>query len=296
MIVTLALRSLLSRPVRSAVLAGGFGLGVAVMAALLGVGEVILDQARAPALVGGGDVVVGGATGRVTSARFVLSDVLGTGRSAIGSPSRRRRSRANLYLDRRRGATPVRARGGIPSLERALGDPETSGVSRRGPTRRPIARGHRRIRRTCCARWIAFIPIPDVPARAESWAEWLYFNGRAGATRFYLTFLAGPRLAVGGAALGVRLQLERGGTLTSYSDAAEVDDATAAGDRAGPDRRAEQRALDGSEYRITIDLAGRVRRPRAARRRSSSARCRADRCRRSRCAAPAAGCPATSCR
>ena len=35
MIVRLALRSLLSRPVRSAVLAGGFGLGVAVMAALL---------------------------------------------------------------------------------------------------------------------------------------------------------------------------------------------------------------------------------------------------------------------
>ncbi len=48
MIVTLALRSLLSRPVRSAVLAGGFGLGVSVMAALLGIGGVILEQARAP--------------------------------------------------------------------------------------------------------------------------------------------------------------------------------------------------------------------------------------------------------
>ena len=57
MIVTLALRSLLSRPVRSAVLAGGFGLGVSVMAALLGIGGVILEQARAPQLLGGGDVV-----------------------------------------------------------------------------------------------------------------------------------------------------------------------------------------------------------------------------------------------
>jgi len=25
-----------------------------------------------------------------------------------------------------------------------------------------------------------FHPIPDVPARAESWADWLYFNGQAG--------------------------------------------------------------------------------------------------------------------
>ena len=30
-----------------------------------------------------------------------------------------------------------------------------------------------------------FHPIPDVPARAASWAEWLYFNGRA-ATRTFL--------------------------------------------------------------------------------------------------------------
>jgi hypothetical protein len=58
MIVTLALRSLRSRPVRSAVLAGGFGLGVSVMAALLGIGGVILEQARAPQLLGGGDVVI----------------------------------------------------------------------------------------------------------------------------------------------------------------------------------------------------------------------------------------------
>ena len=81
MIVTLALRSLLSRPVRSAVLAGGFGLGVSVMAALLGIGGVILEQARAPQLAGGGDVVLGGPSGTLTNARFVLSGVLGSGRS-----------------------------------------------------------------------------------------------------------------------------------------------------------------------------------------------------------------------
>ena len=38
MLLTLALRSLAARPVRSAVLAIGFGLGVGVMAVLLGVG------------------------------------------------------------------------------------------------------------------------------------------------------------------------------------------------------------------------------------------------------------------
>src|SRR4029079_12403663 len=72
MILKVALRSLVARPVRTAVLAVGFGLGVGVMVTLLGVGDVILQQARAPALAGGGDVVVGAATGRVANAPFVL--------------------------------------------------------------------------------------------------------------------------------------------------------------------------------------------------------------------------------
>ena len=49
MIIRLAVRSLATRPLRSAVLATGFGLGIGVMASLLGVGEVILEQARSPA-------------------------------------------------------------------------------------------------------------------------------------------------------------------------------------------------------------------------------------------------------
>ncbi len=50
MIGRLALRSLTAHPVRSAVLAAGFGVGVAVMAILLGVAEIVLEQSRAPAL------------------------------------------------------------------------------------------------------------------------------------------------------------------------------------------------------------------------------------------------------
>ena len=79
MIFRLALRSLLTHPIRTLVLACGFGLGVGVMAMLLGVGEVILDQARSPAVSGGGDVVIASSTGNVPSARWILSSGLETG-------------------------------------------------------------------------------------------------------------------------------------------------------------------------------------------------------------------------
>src|SRR6187402_782329 len=58
MIGRLAVRTLTAHPIRSLVLATGFGAGVAVMAILLGVAEVVLDQAVSPALVGGGDVLI----------------------------------------------------------------------------------------------------------------------------------------------------------------------------------------------------------------------------------------------
>src|SRR3990170_4614617 len=100
MILRLALRSLLTHPVRTLVLACGFGLGVGVMAILLGVGEVILDQARSPAVSGGGDVVIASSTGELSSARWILSSALRSGsfenRIAAASPSRR----ATLYLVR----------------------------------------------------------------------------------------------------------------------------------------------------------------------------------------------------
>src|SRR5437867_908242 len=126
MTLRLAVRSLLTRPVRSAVLACGFGFGIAVMAALLGVGEVILEQARSPALLGGGDVAVSGLAGSVTSARFLLSSVLRTpplaGRASAAAPS----STASLYLVQPGQITCVEARGEIPGLERRLGQPETA--------------------------------------------------------------------------------------------------------------------------------------------------------------------------
>src|SRR5476649_1704331 len=129
----MAWKTLVAHPVRTAVLGVGFGLGVSVMATLLGVGEVVLDQARAPVLAGGGDAIVSSVAGRVSSARFVLNALTrragaraapgsGAATTVIASPHRR----ADLFLVRNGSVIPVNARSGIPSLERALGDPETS--------------------------------------------------------------------------------------------------------------------------------------------------------------------------
>ena len=253
MIFRLAFRSLLTRPVRSAVLASGFGLGVAVMTALLGVGGVILEQAQAPALVGGGDVVVGGASGRVAHARFVLSGVLGTpplrDQIATAAPS----SRTVLYLVDDKGAVPVRVRGGIPSLERRLDDPETAGVAAWQDTAADRAWSDYEpgdVLRTMDR----FHAIPDAPAWADSWAEWLYFNGRSDDARFYLTFLAGPRTPSGKRVLGVRLQLELAGDMTSYSESSEIDEEELL--RTAPDLTVGRNTvrLVGQEYRITLDL------------------------------------------
>jgi hypothetical protein len=253
MIVTMAWKTLVAHPVRTAVLGVGFGLGVAVMATLLGVGEVVLEQARAPALSGGGELVVSGLTGPVTSARFVLGSVLrspvAAGGGVIGSPRRR----SDLFLVRPGAVVPVRARGGIPSLERALGDPETAGVTSwidapadaawSSPDPGDVLRAMDR-----------FHAVPDVPARMASWAEWLYFKGQTGGVQFYVTFLVGPKRPDGRRAAGVRLQVDHDGRVTTYSDGDAVDEAPLLA--AAPDMtigRSHVR-LEGLRYHVTLDL------------------------------------------
>ena len=136
-IVTMAWKSLAAHPIRSAVLGVGFGLGVSVMATLLGVGEVVLEQARSPKLVGGGDLLVTSLAGPVSSARFVFSRRHGRSRRAAALAAAPRRS---VFVAPDGAVTPIVAHGGIPSLERALGDPETH-RSLRGQTRRGMRRG-----------------------------------------------------------------------------------------------------------------------------------------------------------
>lgn len=253
MIGRLALRSLTAHPIRSVVLATGFGAGVSVMAILLGVAEVVLDQATSPALVGGGDAVI--RLTRQVPARMVLAGTLQAdalrNRVRLAAPWHT----ADLYLVHADGSTtPVDARGGVPSLERALGDTETSGVASWQDTledatwkRATPEEGLRLVDR--------FHAIPDAPAWTNSWAEWLYFNGRARDARFYLTFMVGPRLPDGRRPAGVRLQLDRDGRVESFSAAARLTDDEVA---RAPELTvgANRVRLDGLKYRIDLDLAG----------------------------------------
>ena len=252
MIGRLAFRSLTAHPVRSAVLAAGFGVGVAVMAILLGVAEIVLDQARAPALVGGGDVVIELAPqvpARVLLSGTLQSDALRR-RVRVAAPSHARR----LFLVRNGVTSPVAARGGIPSLERALGDEETSSSPSWRDTVDDIA-------------WTADTPekvlrsidrfhaVPDAPEWASSWAEWLYFNGRGADARFYLTFLVGPMMPDGRRGAGVRLQLDRAGRVETFIAPAVI---TAADALRAPDLTIGSNVvrLDGLRYRIHLDLRG----------------------------------------
>jgi hypothetical protein len=262
MMLRLALRSLAVRPIKTIVLAFGFGLGVAIMAILLGIGEVILEQAHSPALQGGGDVTVAGAFGAVDNARFVLSSVLGAGnlrpRVAAMSPSRR----STLYLTAADKVWAISARGGVPSLEAAVGDPETGGrtdwidaesdqawtAPDPGDVLREMDRFHR---------------PPSVPEFASSWAEWLYFNGRGGPgnpgnpgnnVQFYLTFLVGPSTRPGKRSAAVRLQLERDGRQSNYSSRGEVDEETVLAGAPDIDIGGSHVRLAGLRYRIALDL------------------------------------------
>jgi hypothetical protein len=253
MIGRLALRSLTAHPVRTAVLAAGFGVGVAVMAILLGVAEIVLDQARAPTLVGGGDVVI-----RLASqvpARLLLSGTLQSNtfrdRVRVAAPSHNER----VYLIHNGRSTQVRARGGIPSLERALGDREVSRVDGWRDTAADLLWTHGTPEDVL--RYIdRFHPVPDVPAWASSWAEWLYFNARAADARFYLTFLVGPARDDGRRSAGVRLQLDRAGRTENFTSSAILTEAEVLG---APDLTigASHVRLVGLEYRVHVDLPGR---------------------------------------
>jgi hypothetical protein len=219
-IVTMAWKSLLAHPVRTAVLGVGFGLGVSVMATLLGVGEVVLQQARSPKLAGGGDLLVTAQSGPVTSGRFVLSRLADDSGIKAASPRRH----GELYLIAPGGGVvPVGAQGGIPSLERAIGDPETAEVSGWVDSARDAAWARPEPAAVLRA-MDRFRAVPDVPARAASWAEWLYFKGRSGELQFYMTFLAGPTDADGRRTLGVRLQIDRNGRIRTYGGSQTLDE------------------------------------------------------------------------
>jgi hypothetical protein len=196
---------------------------------------------------------VSGAVGRVTSARFVISNVLDAlpfqGRVEAVSPS----TGGRLYLVDGESVVPVDARGGIPSLERAVGDPETAGIEAwtdapadldwTDPDPGGVLRA-----------MDLFHPIPDVPARAGSWAEWLYFNGRNGDVKFYLSFIFGPEVEAGRRRSRVRLQLDRGGRTVNYSDEAAVPAVELLATAPDVEIGASTVRLEGLRYRVNLAL------------------------------------------
>ena len=225
MIGRLAFRSLTAHPVRSAVLAAGFGVGVAVMAILLGVAEVVLDQARAPALVGGGDVrdsagaAGAGASPALRHAAVECAPRSRAGGGALGhGAALPRPRRAHQPGPGARRASPASsARSATAKRQRVAAwrdSPDDVAWTQNAPENvlRAIDRFH---------------PVPDAPAWASSWAEWLYFNGRAEDARFYLTFLVGPRVEEGRRSAGVRLQLERRGHVENFNGSAAISEAEA---------------------------------------------------------------------
>jgi hypothetical protein len=258
MMLRVAWRSLMTRPVRAAVLAAGFGFGIAVMVALLGVGQVILEQAHAPALQGGGDLVISGPFGQVSNARFVLSTVQHTPdiAASISAISATRRTR--LYLITPQKAFPMTATGGVPSLERSIGDREVAGVA--AWTDAPGDRKWARPEIGDVLRAMdRFHPIPASLMSPSSWAEWLYFNGRSrdGRLRLYVTFLAGPPAdAPGMRQASVRVQFQRDGQSTSYSAEAPVDEAALLAHAPDLEIGGNRVRLEGSTYRIVLALPG----------------------------------------
>ena len=163
MMFRLACRSLMTRPIRAAVLAAGFGFGIAVMAELLGVGHVILEQAHSPALHGGGDLVVSRAV-RIR-AECALCDIKRAGRAGSCRSCGCRLAIQTLpcFLMTRNGPVAVSATGGIPSLERSLGDSGDRRDHSRGPMHPATTAGRGPNRAVSSARWTAFTPFPMFP-------------------------------------------------------------------------------------------------------------------------------------
>jgi hypothetical protein len=269
MIGLLALRHFTHRPLRSAFLLVGYGLGVGVMIVLLAIGEALLMQASDEKLVGGGEVTVlpegidlevmktggvGGLFFSIDYARFVYRQLLAAPRLAtVVSSAAPQIEGKLLYLVANGREYPVRAAGEVPSLSASV-----------GATPRIVAGtwsdddGDRR--------WIApevnelyseidrfHLPAPDVADR-KSWGEWHYFNVLSPDLRRWW-FIS---LIVGGDVTGnewgglvTMTRREQGGATRRFTrthDASRVQFSLSSPDVTMGESRVE--LLDGGRYRI----------------------------------------------
>ena len=282
MIGMLALRHLMHRPLRSAFLLLGYGLGVGVMVVLLAIGEALLVQARDEKLVGGGDVTVlpdgidlevmktggvGGLFFSIDHARFVYRQLLASPRLANAVSSAAPQIDGKLLYLRTNGREyAVRATGEVPTRSAAVGaaPPITAGTWSDDDGDR---------------RWIApdpnelyseidrfHLPPSDVADR-KSWGEWHYFNVLSPDARrwWFISLIVGGNVTGkkdewGG--LVTMTRREQGGATSRYAqahDASRVRFSLTSPDLTIGDSRVE--LLHGGRYHIVAratDAAGLV--------------------------------------
>ena len=192
MIRLLALRNLLLRPWRSALLLLGYSLGVAVMIVLLSIGEALLAQARDERLVGGGSITVlpagidvevmktgglGGMFFSIDHARFIYQQLLAAPRLAsyvsVVAPQIEDKLLYARTADGRE--LNVMASGDIPSRNSGVGAaPVVAAGAWRDDTLDRVWRDPtpRELRDA-----IDHFHLPAPGVRGDPmWAEWHYFN------------------------------------------------------------------------------------------------------------------------
>ena len=190
MITLVALRNFTHRPLRTAFLMAGYGIGVGVMIVLLSIGEALLAQARDEKLVGGGEITVlpqgldvevmktgglGGLFFSIMNSRFVYRQLLASPR--LGDEVRAVAPEIDgrlLYLRVGGREIPVRASGEIPSRTVAVGAPATviAGAWEDDEgDRQWLDPTPAELRRE-----IDHFHLPPEGVDTDSWGEWHYFN------------------------------------------------------------------------------------------------------------------------
>jgi hypothetical protein len=275
MIGLLALRNLAHRPLRSAFLLVGYGLGVGVMIVLLAIGEALLVQASDEKLIGGGDVTVlpegidlevmktggvGGLFFSIDHARFVYRQLLAAPRftSIVASAAPQVEGKL-LYLRAKGREYPVRASGEIPSRTASVraipalraGAWEDDAGDRRwmAPT---VMQLYSEIDR--------FHLTPPGVADRESWGEWHYFNvlSADGQRWWFISLIVGGDVT--GDAWGGLVSMtrrEQGGSLMRFvrrHDASRVTFSLSSPDLTMGESRV--RLLEGGRYHVVATGTG----------------------------------------
>lgn len=235
MILRLVWASVRQRSGRSALLLGGYALGVGVTIVLLSVGQAMVDQARDRELLGGGDLIVlpegidletlrtGGASSMyfsVEQATLLYREVLAGSRFddriAAAAPWI---DDELLYLEADSGLVPISAGATLPGAATDLGaapdllagawDDQDADRTWRAPSTADFYRS------------IDGLHLPrGAAAQDKTWAEWHYFNVMLPDSGWlYLTYMVGgdvPDGRWGGRVLATRVVPESG-RATVYS-------------------------------------------------------------------------------